>query len=178
MTGSIYDATVPQFLDRLVQMVALIDKAQDHCAANGIAPAELLGARLADDMWHLSLQFKSCWSHSADAVDSALSGKRDVDYAEPPADFGYLRQRLADAIARLQAITPGDLERVRDGTVKISAGEHRLEFTVPDYLVRFALPNFYFHCSIAFAILRNRGLRIGKGDFLGAMPLKGGEHLK
>lgn len=172
MSGTLYDATVPQFLDRLPQMVALVGKAEEHCAANGIAPADLLGARLADDMWHLSLQFKSCWSHSADAVESALSGRRDVDYAEPPSDFAYLRQRLTDAITRLQAVTSDELESARDGTVKISAGEHRLEFAVPDYLIRFALPNFYFHCSVAFAILRNRGLAIGKSDFLGPMPLK------
>lgn len=173
MSGTLYDATVPQFLDRLPQMVVLVIKAEEHCAATGMAPADLLGARLADDMWHLSLQFKSCWSHSADAVESALSGRRDVDYAEPPADFAYLRHRLTDAIARLQAVVPSEVEQASDGTVKISAGEHRLEFAVPDYLVRFALPNFYFHCSMAYAILRSRGLQIGKGDFLGPLPLNG-----
>jgi uncharacterized protein len=173
MPGSLYSASVPHFLRQLPQMAALVDKAEAHCAQSGIAPGELLRARLAEDMWHLSLQFRSCWSHSADAVDSALSGKREVDYSEPPDDFGYLRQRLDDAIARLEAVRPEDLDRVEEGEVSISAGEHRFRFTVPDYLLHFALPNFYFHCSVAHAILRNQGLRIGKADFLGPLPLKG-----
>jgi len=153
-------------------MVALVDKAEAHCAERGIAPGELLNARLAEDMWNLALQFRSCWSHSADAVDSALSGKRDVDYTEPPADFAFLRERLNDAIARLEAVTPEQIDSVESGEVVINAGEHRLKFAVPDYLLHFAQPNFYFHCSIAHAILRNQGLQIGKGDFLGPMPLK------
>jgi len=172
MAGSLHSATVPQFLQMLPQMAGLIDKAEAHCAETGISAAELLNARLAEDMWPLSLQFRSCWSHSADAIDSALSGKREVDYTPPPEDFGYLRQRIAEAIARLEAVKPEDLDRVEGGEVNISAGEHRLKFAVPDYLLRFALPNFYFHCSIAFAILRNQGLQIGKADFLGPMPLK------
>ena len=56
--------------------------------------------------------------------------------------------------------------------MRISAGDLQLNFDVPDYLMRFALPNFYFHCSIAFAILRHRGLDIGKTDFLGPLPLQ------
>lgn len=136
-------------------------------------PGDLLDAQLAEDMWPLSLQFRSSWSHSADAIDSALTGKRDVDYTEPPADFGYLRQRIGDAIARLETVKPDDLHRAEGGEVNISAGKHRLKFTAPDYLLHFALPNFYFHCSIAFAILRNQGLEIGKVDFLGPLPLKG-----
>jgi len=172
MSGLLYSATVPSFLQMLPQMAALIDKAEAHCTANGLPPGELLNARLADDMWHLSLQFRSCWSHSSDAVDSALSGTRNVDYTEPPADFGYLRRRIGEAITRLREVNPDDLDRVQDGEVNIRAGEHRLKFAVPDYLMRFALPNFYFHCSIAFAILRNQGLQIGKADFLGPLPLK------
>jgi hypothetical protein len=154
-------------------MATLIDKAEAYCAENDISPAELLSARLAEDMWPLSRQVRGIWSHSADAVDSALTGKREVDYAEPPADFGWLRERITDATAQLEAVRPEDLDRVEGGEVNISAGERRLKFAVPDYLVRFALPNFYFHCSIAFAILRSQGLQIGKGDFLGPLPLKG-----
>ena len=171
MPGSLHAATVPQFLQLLPQMATLIDRAEAYCAENNIFPAELLGARLAEDMWPLSLQFRSSWSHSADAVDSALTGKREVDYAEPPADFGWLRERITDAIDRLEAVKPEALDRVADGEVNISAGEHRFKFAVPDYLVRFALPNFYFHCSIAFAILRSQGLQIGKRDFLGPLPV-------
>ena len=89
MPGLLYPATIPHFLQLLPQMVELVQKAEAHCAEQGMAPQELLEARLADDMWHLSLQFRSCWSHSADAVDSALTGVREVDYTEPPADFRF-----------------------------------------------------------------------------------------
>ncbi|MDG2004059.1 MAG: DUF1993 domain-containing protein [Novosphingobium sp.] len=173
MSGSLHAATVPHFLRQLPQMVALLDKAEAFCAEKAISPVELLGARLADDMWPLSLQFRSCWSHSADAVESALAGKRDVDFTEPPADFEWLREQLTEAIARLEAVSPEDIDRVKDGEIKIAAGEHRLKFAVPDYLVDFALPNFYFHSSIAYAILRSRGVQIGKADYLGSLPLKG-----
>lgn len=172
MSDSLHSATVPHFLRQLPQMITLVDKAEAHCAQEGLSPRDFLAARLAEDMWHLLLQFRGCWSHSADAVDSALSGMREVDYTEPPADFDFLRQRLEDAVARLRAVTPEELDRVAGGEVNISAGEHRFTFGTQDYLVHFALPNFYFHCSIAYAILRNQGLQIGKSDFLGPLPLK------
>ena len=170
--ASLHAATVPHFLRQLPQMVALVDKAEAFCATNPMSAEDLLNARLAEDMWPLLLQFRGGWSHSADAIESALSGSREVDYTEPPADFAWLHQRLTQAVEQLQAVTPEQLERVEDGEVKISAGEHRFTFGTRDYLVHFALPNFYFHCSIAHAILRNQGLQIGKSDFLGPLPLK------
>ena len=173
MSVSLYSATVPLFLQILPQTAALIDKAEAHCAGKGLAPDELLGARLAGDMWPLSGQFRACWSHSIDAIDSALTGERHPDFSELPDDFAFFRTRIADAIARLEKVKPADVDAAEGRDVCFVVRDMRMEFTGLDYLLHFALPNFYFHSSMAYAILRNRGFEIGKRDYLGQLRLKG-----
>ena len=172
MSVSLYSATVPHFLNILPQMALLIDKAEAHCTEKGLPPEDLLGARLAEDMWPLSWQFRACWSHSADAVETTLSGERSPDFSDVPNDFGYLRQRINDAIMRIGAVRPADVDLAEDNHVKFFVRDLTLEFTGHDYLLKFALPNFFFHSSMVYAILRHRGFAIGKRDYIGAMPLK------
>lgn len=172
MSVSLYSTTVPLFLQILPQMSALADKAEAHCKEKGLAPEALLGARLAEDMWPLSGQFRACWSHSADAVDSLLSGERVLDFSEQPNDFGYFRKKIEGAIVQLRTVRPADVDLAEDNEVAFKAASREFRFTGHDYLLKFALPNFFFHSSMAYAILRNQLFAIGKIDYLGAPPLK------
>ena len=173
MPVSLYSATVPHFVKILPQVAALIGRAQAHCTDQGLAAAEILDARLAPDMWPFSWQIRACWAHSIDAVESTLSGERTPDFSELPADFDFLRQRIDDAIVRLGSIRPADVDLAEDNHVAFAVRDLKLEFTGRDYLLNFALPNFFFHSTTAYAILRNQGFEIGKRDYLGALPLKG-----
>ena len=172
MAVSLYSATVPHFIQILPQVSALIDKAEAHCAAKGLPPEALLGARLAEDMWPLSGQLRACWAHSADAVDSTISGERTPDFSELPNDFAFFRQRIEAAIVHLGTVRPADVDLAEDNEVAFNVRDMSLRFTGIDYLLKFALPNFFFHSSMAYAILRNQGFEIGKRDYIGAMPLK------
>ncbi len=172
MPVSLHSATVPHFLQILPQVSALIDKAEAHCAARGLPPEALLGARLAEDMWPLSGQLRACWAHSADAVDSLLSGTRTPDFSDLPSDFAFFKKRIEGAIVQLGTVRPADVDLAEDNEVAFKVRDMELRFAGLDYLLKFALPNFFFHSSMAYAILRNQGFEIGKRDYVGAMPLK------
>lgn len=170
---SLYAATVPGFLQILPSISALCDKGADWCSQQGLPDAELTQARLADDMWPFAAQIRSTWLHSADAIDAIRVGQISPDFSEPPTEFDGLKARVDDAIRRLEAVDPDQLDRMVGQDMQFVIGERSLDFTAEDYLLTFAVPNFYFHATTAYAILRARGLPIGKRDFLGQIRTKG-----
>ena len=172
MTLSLYAATVPTFLQTLPAISALCDKGAAWCRERGVDDSELTQARLADDMWPFANQVRSVWSHSADAIEGVQKGETGPAFDEPPADFAGLKSRIEDAIARLRAVSPGTVDDLVGKDTCFRFGERTMPFSVEDYLLSFALPNFMFHATTAYAILRSRGLKIGKADFLGAPRLK------
>ena len=101
------------------------------------------------------------------AIAALRSGRTGPDMSLPPPDFAPLRKALADAVAVLQAVTADAIERAAGGAVIFEFSGRRMDFTGEDFLLSFSLPNFFFHASTAYAILRNQGLAIGKRDFLG-----------
>ena len=173
MPISLYDATVPLFLQVLAAIGGLIDKAEAHCRETGLPDAALSEAALAPDMWNFAKQIEVTCLHSSGAVDAVLAGRLTPTATQPASDFASLRALVDSAIARLQATTPEQLEAVfdRDTILAISETRH-LDFIARDYLLSFALPNFHFHATTAYAILRMKGLPIGKHDFLGNVRLK------
>jgi uncharacterized protein len=172
MAISLYSATVPTFLQILPTIAALCDKGAQWCRDQGLDEADLVQARLADDMWPFSWQVRATWLHSADAVEGARKGECAPDFSDPPDTLAALKARVEDAIGRLEAVSPAEVDGLvgRDACFRI--GERRLEFTAENYLLSFALPNFFFHATTAYAILRSRGVPIGKRDFLGGLRLK------
>ena len=172
MAVSLYTATVPTFLQVLGAVSGLLDTAAAWCRDNGVPEGELVQARLAEDMWTFSWQVRATWAHSADAVDGVFKGEFSPDFSEPPADLAGLKAKVDDAIARLKAVDPAALDAREGHDACFKFGERRMDFTAEDYLLSFAQPNFFFHASMAYAILRNRGLPIGKRDFIGGLRLK------
>ena len=172
MTLSTYQATVPTFLQVLSPIAALVDKARAHCAASGLSEEALCGTRLAPDMWPLAKQVTATCRHSAGAIAAITSGETGPDLSPAPTDFAALAAQVAAAIAALQAADADQLNAAASGDVVFKMGERQMVFTGPDYLMTFALPNFYFHAAMVYAILRSQGLEIGKRDFLGALRTK------
>ena len=173
MSISLYAASVGTFLQVMPAIAGLVDKAEAHCKARSLGDDALCGARLAPDMWDFAKQVMTTIQHSAGAVAALRSGTCGPDMSPAPQDFASLRKAVADAIAVLEAATPAEIDARDGGDVCFAYGDHRMEFTAADYVLTFALPNFYFHAAAAYAVLRNQGLQIGKMDFLGRPRLKG-----
>ena len=172
MPVSLYAATVPTFLQILGSVVALLDKAEAYCAEKGIAEADLIETKLAEDMLPFGFQVSSVAHHSFGAVEAVGKGLFAPDRSPWPDTLAGLRERVEGARAGLAALDPVTLDALKGHDMRFEYGEHRMDFTVEDFLFTFSQPNFHFHAAMAYAILRMKGLAIGKRDYMGALRLK------
>ena len=173
MPLSLYAATVPSYLQILHQMTHLLGKAEAWCQEKGLPPSELIGARLAPDMWPFAYQVKSTAVHSWGAIEGLRRGVFSPDTNPAPDSFAGLRERVATAHANLSALDPAELESYIGRDMRFEFGERRMDFTAEEFLLSFSQPNFYFHATTAYDILRMKGLPIGKRDFTGRVRVKG-----
>jgi hypothetical protein len=161
MTFSLYDASAPVFVTMLTNMRAWLDK-----AAGEKAEAELLEARLAPDMRPLAAQYQMA-SDSAKNAIARLSGIEAPAMADDEASFAELRLRCDRTIAFIESADRAALDASGDREVELRFPNGMgYRFIGRDYLTRFALPNFFFHATTAYAILRAAGVSMGKPDFL------------
>lgn len=172
MSVSLHTAVVGTYLQIVPRLGNLVDKAEAFCADKGLAETALTTASLAPDQWNFAKQVMVSIAHSAGAIEGVGKGVVNPDLSEPPTSFAALRQAAADALAVVQAVDPQELDAIAGRDMRFEFGERRMDFTVSDYLLSFALPNFYFHTTTAYAVLRNQGVPLGKMDFLGAPRLK------
>lgn len=174
MPISLYDATVPSFIQVLRAGLGLIDKAQAFCAANGVSEEELLAEHFGEDMLPLGWQFKWMTTHSVGAINGARNGSFSPDRTPPDGSFEGLRDQMQTSIATLSAIMPEEMEGLvgRDMVFTVPSMDLRMDFTAENFLLSFSLPNFYFHATTAYDILRHRGVELGKRDYLGKPRLK------
>jgi hypothetical protein len=172
MSSPLHTATIGAYLQILPQVAGLVDKAEGHCRENALAPAALLEARLAPDMWTFAKQVMCAIQHSAGAVEAMRTGLTGPDMSPPPSEFASLRQAVSDGLKVVQSVEPGEIDGAAARDIRFEFGSGKMEFGGEDYLLSFALPNFYFHSAAAYAVLRNQGLPVGKRDFLGRTRLK------
>jgi uncharacterized protein len=168
MALSMYQASVPAFVQMLGSLAAILDKAEAYAAERKIDPAVLLGWRLAPDMFALARQVQIATDH-AKGCCARLAGVEVPKYADEETTFADLRARIARTIDFVRSFEPSDIDGSEDRGITITAGGRELHFKGQQYLVNFVLPNFYFHVTTAYNILRHCGLPIGKRDFMGAM---------
>lgn len=172
MSVSLYDALVPTWIQLLDAMSRLIDKAETHCKQRKLAPEGLIDSRLAPDMYPLGYQIKSTVVHSIGSIEAARQGTFSPDRSPWPVSFTALHEQLKSAINRLSAIDEGEVNALAGRDFQFEAGSYKANFLAEDFLLSFAQPNFFFHCTIAYGILRAEGVAIGKLDFLGKMRHK------
>jgi hypothetical protein len=174
MAFSLYDAIVPSWLQMLGSVLHLIDKAEAWCAEQGKPEVELFETRVVEDMHPFAYQVKSAAVHSQGAIEGVFRGSFSPDTSILPDSFAAMRERIAQAIATLEAIDPAALDGVIGRDMAFVVGDvRRMEFTADQFLLTFSQPNFYFHVTTAYAILRGLGVPIGKRDYLGRMRTKG-----
>jgi hypothetical protein len=166
MPLSLHAALVPSWLQILGAGRNWLDKATAH----GMTAAELTEARLIEDMFPFAYQVKSMAVHSQGAIEAVRQGVFSPNFGEAlPATLGELHDRLDAAIAMLGSGGQDELESFTGRPMRFEIGEKRLDFTAEDFLLSFSQPNFYFHASMAYAILRAKGVPVGKIDYLGKL---------
>ena len=169
---SMSNASIPVFEIGLNALSVILDKAEAHAEAKKIDPTVLLNARLFPDMFPLTRQVQI-------ACDQAKNGAARLAGLEPPKHednektFAELKARIAKALAYVKTLDAKAIDVATDRQVTFPLGpNNKGHMKGADYLNHFAVPNFYFHLTTAYDILRHCGVEIGKRDFLGAIPLR------
>jgi hypothetical protein len=161
-----YRLTVPLFRRGLATLSGYLDKAETFAGEKGMNPSELVAVRLVPDMLPFSGQYQRA-TDSAKLAISRLTGVEAPKFEDNETTIAELRARLAKTEAYLATIALDALDGTETREVVIAPGGNKVIFRGEEYLVTFALPNFYFHISMAHAILRNQGVPVGKMDYLG-----------
>ncbi|MEW5562408.1 DUF1993 domain-containing protein [Enterobacter asburiae] len=163
---SLYSEMKAQFIHGLVSLDAVLAKSSAWAKEQGIQEATLLEAKLADDMFPLKRQVQV----ACDMAKRAIARLADVDapvMEDNEATFAELQARIAATIAYMKSISDEQLAGDDQRPVMVQAREHQLHFTAQSFVWQFAVPNFFFHSTTAYGILRQAGVPLGKRDFLG-----------
>jgi len=166
MTISMYQASAPRYARMLRNLSAILGKAQAHCDAKKLDAAALTGYRLYPDMFPFTRQVQIACDQAKGAV-ARLAGVEPPKHEDTEQSFADLQARIAKTLDFVESVKPAQLDgsETREVVLKLRSGE--LKFKGADYLFNHAYPNFYFHVTTAYAILRHNGVEIGKKDFVG-----------
>ena len=165
MSLSMYQASVPAFQKHLHALDGILDKAAAYCTAKKIDPAVLLASRLYPDMFDLLRQVQAT-TDFAKAASARLANVAVPAMPDTEKTIPELKERISKTLVFLQTLKPDQMNGSETKEITIKVGPNDMTFSGLDYLLHFALPNFYFHAATAYGILRNNGLEIGKRDFM------------
>lgn len=186
MALTLYELSVPTFLQTTRAMSNILDRATKHCALTGANPDDFVQARLHDDMAPFSFQIEAAWHHSVWGIEALKTGAFTPPPLVWPNTFAELQIMIGKAVTMLEAFTPKEVNNWSDKDMVIDVyqpvdkensstsdwGPQKLTFAPETYLLTYSLPNFYFHVVTAYDILRMRGVPIGKGDYQGQLRVK------
>ena len=169
MSASFYDISVATYLQTLRAVAGILKKGEEHAATHGIDPAGWVGYRLHDDMLPFSFQVISVWHHSLGAMKGLAAG-----HFEPPprlgdVDYAKLKDLVAEAIEYLETLQPDVVNAFSGRPMVFRIGEREIPFSSDSFVLSFSLPNFFFHATTTYAILRQQGVALGKRDYLGQL---------
>ena len=165
MSLSLYEASIPGYVRMLQNLDAMLDKAVAHAKQTGTDLATYTDARLADDMHPLPRQIHL----ASDAAKGGAARLARVDAPSMPdveTTIPELKQRIAKTIAFLETIKPEQVNGDEERTIELKFPNRTMTFTAKDFLFTFSMPNFLFHVTTAYALLRNKGVPLGKMDYL------------
>jgi hypothetical protein len=168
MSTLLYQATVPVFVQSLESLSAIIDKAAAHAEAHKIDAAVLLASRLRPDMLPFVRQTQIVCD-GAKNMTGRLAGVEVPRFEDNEASFDDIKARIKKTLAFIGDVHISDVEAGENREIVFPLGPNKMKMKGPDYIFHFALPNFYFHLTTAYGILRHNGVEIGKRDFLGAV---------
>ncbi|WP_084398370.1 DUF1993 domain-containing protein [Henriciella aquimarina] len=173
MSLSLYEAAVPAFRQIVDSVGGVLAKGAAHYEAAGRSPDDLLNARLHEDMYPLTFQLHSVIHHSIGAIEGVKAGKFSPPSGLEGYDYAGFRKRLGEVSDELASVKADELNAHEGKDVIFEVGDLRMDFTAEGFLLSFSKPNFYFHATTAYDILRMKGVPLGKLDYLGRPQLKG-----
>jgi uncharacterized protein len=166
MTLSMYQASVPVFLHTLAALSAVLDKAAAHAAQRKIEPSVLLNTRLFPLVRQVQLT-----ADFAKGAGARLAGVEVPKFADTEATFDELKARIAKTVDFVKSLKPAQIDGSEERQITIPIGGQPQSFKGQPYLLHFALPNFFFHATTAYDILRHCGVEVGKRDFIGPIAV-------
>jgi hypothetical protein len=172
MSTSLYDMSVANYLQTVPAVAGFLEKGLAFCTSGNIDPDELVETRLAPDMLPLRFQIVSVAHHSLGAIEGVTKGVFSPPGPTEPLDYRGLQQRLADTGEALRRLRREEVDALAGRDVMFQFRDRKIPFTAEGFLLSFSLPNFYFHATTAYDILRSKGVPLGKRDFLGQLRIK------
>ena len=169
MATSLYDLSVPTFLQTVRAVAGFLDRATRYCAETRTDPNDFVHARLFEDMAPLHFQIEAAWHHSVWGLQAVRTGVFAPPALIGPVPFADLQAMIGNAETALEALTPGEVDSWAGRNLDLQIGPRRLAFTSETFILSFSLPNFYFHAVTAYDILRMRGVPLGKRDYEGRL---------
>ncbi len=171
MSTTLYDLTVGSYSQVLESALNVLEKGKTFCEENNISMKEILETKLRDDMQGLYFQIVSLNHHSASALEALTSGEFLPPMAAfaheiTEADYDELLERTRASIAQMKAADASAINARSGETIIFKLGKNELPFTTENFVLSFSLPNFYFHATTLYDILRMKGVPLGKMDFL------------
>ncbi|MCK9395716.1 MAG: DUF1993 family protein [Methylobacter sp.] len=166
MSLTMYQASIPAFVRMLDNLSAILDKAAAHAEAKKIDPAIFVNARLAPDMFPLSRQVQIA-TDMVKGCAARLAGIEVPRYEDNETTFADLQARIAKTKAFIESVSASQIDDSENRQITLKFGSKELSFLGQAYLLNFVLPNFHFHLTTTYAILRHNGVEIGKKDYTG-----------
>jgi len=160
--------SIPVFVKTLTALSGVLDKAAAHAEARKINPSVLLGARLFPDMFPLARQVQIACDFAKGAA-ARLAGQEPPVFADDEATFADLKARIAKTVDYVQSVPESAFAGSESRAIEVKGRERTLSFTGIVYIAHFVLPNFFFHATTAYDILRHNGVELGKKDFIGPL---------
>jgi hypothetical protein len=165
-----YTISIPVFMQHLNGLSTVLDKAAAWAAACKVNEADLLNMRLSPDMYNLARQVRAATDHAANAA-GRLAGKELPKFANDETTIAQLKDRIAKTIEYLKGMKPGEIDGTEDKDISITfPNGNTRQFTGQSLLLGNSLPNFWFHTTTAYDIIRHCGVEVGKRDFMGTPP--------
>jgi len=169
MAISLYDLSVPTFLQTVKAVGGFLDRAAKHCAESRTDPDDFVHARLFDDMAPFHFQIEAAWHHSVWGLEAVKTGVFAPPALVGPVPFAELQAMMGNAEEALESLTPDAVNSWQGKNLDLQIGPRRLAFTSETLILSFSLPNFHFHAVTAYDILRTRGVPLGKRDYEGRL---------
>ena len=172
MSISFYEASVLSYLQTLAAVQGYLGKGLAHCKEKSVDPEEIVEARIYPDMLPFRFQIHSVVHHSLGAIEGFKSGVFRPPGEKPKHSYAELQTHVAEALDTIRKLTPAEIDVLEGNDLIFEIRNTKMPFTAKDFFFSFSLPNFHFHATTAYDILRTKGVPLGKRDYMGALRLK------
>lgn len=169
MAISLYDISVTAYLQTLAAASRFLDTGLAHCREHQLDPGQIVETRLFADMLPFRFQIQSTVHHALGTIEAIKHGAFKPTSHDPSHDYERLQTLVREAREKLQEETAAEINARESAELIFHVGELQLRFTAADFVLSFSLPNFHFHATTAYDILRSRGVPLGKRDYLGKL---------